>query len=422
METILVASDDLDPHLQKILNEVSPDQLIETIGNVTSQTIGSTLWRAGYQVEYRHLDTLLARIEERCRVGSDFSAIVLSTIRPYKGMNRRLKELAEKIRRLDDELCLPSGVRVKAVPIVVALSLEMAGLMNRASGERQSEFEVSLPWCAVRKPGRDFAREVTAVINDWRKELYRELDYVGFALGFNEQGEIEISHALQRKRRESLFFNETAMPSGLQMGGLLLVPEQVSEQMQTFLELRDICANLEATAARHHTKPELYLHQFLDRHPQLLYRGFFAAHWSEQRLGPQTQPDFVLMPTADAANTRHWEVLEMKRPDVVLLRRRQFAEAVVKGLKQLRRYQQVLQSSGSQQRQQALLATVLHQPRYSLLIGRSFDPAFAAEFREVHAHSDFNDISIIQYDDLATPLWGRVQALKERLLGQIEGL
>lgn len=112
----------------------------------------------------------------------------------------------------------------------------------------------------------------------------------------------------------------------------------------------------------------------------------------------------------------------MKRPDVVLLRRWQFAEAVVKGLKQLRRYQQVLQSSASQLRQQELLATVLQPPRYSLLIGRSFDPAFAAEFREVHARSDFNDISIIQYDELATPLWSRVQALKERLLGQMEGI
>lgn len=84
MENILVASDDLDPHLQKILNESSSEQLVETIGNVTSQTIGSTLWRAGFQVEYRHLDTLLDRIEERCRLGSDFSAIVLSSIRPTK--------------------------------------------------------------------------------------------------------------------------------------------------------------------------------------------------------------------------------------------------------------------------------------------------------------------------------------------------
>ena len=160
----------------------------------------------------------------------------------------------------------------------------------------------------------------------------------------------------------------------------------------------------------------------MDRHPQLLYRGFFSKHWSEQRLAPKTQPDFVLQPAVTPDDASAWEVLEMKRPDVVLLRRRQFAEAVVKGLKQLRRYQRALQTQESQKQQQKLLNAVLHQPRYSLLIGRSFDPDFAAEFREVHANSDFNDISIIQYDELATPLWRKVQAMKERLLGQIEGL
>jgi hypothetical protein len=380
------------------------------------------LWRAGFQVEYRHLDTLLDRIEERCRLGSDFSAIVLSSIRPYRGVNRKLLALAEKIRNLNDELCLPSGVRVKAIPIVVASLLEIAGLMNHSTAQKIDECQVNIAWCVMRKPGRNFADEVSAVITDWRRALYQELDYVGFTLGFNDQGMIELSHALQRKRRESFFLNAIASPAGLRTGGLVLVPEHINQHMQTFLELRDICSNLEATAARHQTKPELYLHQFLDRNPQLLYRGFFSKHWSEQCLAPGTRPDFVLQSVINSESINTWEVLEMKRPDVVLLRRRQFAAALVKGLKQLRRYQLAIQTQESHKRQRKIFNTVLQQPRYSLLIGRSFDPDFAEEFREVHLNSDFNDISIIQYDELATPLWGKVQAMKERLLGQIEGL
>ena len=54
--------------------------------------------------------------------------------------------------------------------------------------------------------------------------------------------------------------------------------------------------------------------------------------------------------------------------------------------------------------------TRLSNPRLALLIGRSWGADFAAEFREVRRQSDHNDITVIQYDELAGTLRRKVTA------------
>ncbi len=417
METILVASDDRAPEILAVLGDVTqglPDgRLVEVIGNVTSDRIGLQLREAGFEVEYRDLDTLGARIQERCRVGSDFSAIVLSTLRPYRGMNEKLRFIAEEIRSLGDSCCLTSGVRVKNIPIVIALSLEMAEMIDAPTDGR---FDTSIPWCSVRRPGASFSKEVNDVIAEWRRDVYLELDYVGYALGYNERGEIDISPVLRRSRRSSHLFSDAASPRSLGEGGMVLVPQNVTEHMGSLLELREICGNLENIASRLDKKPETVVHEFLDRHPDILYRDHFVEHWSEKSLAPKTRPDFVLRSTVD------WEVLELKRPDEIVIRKKRFSRAVVKGFQQLRRYQDSLQSPASQARQEAVFGESIVAPRLCLLIGRSLDPEFSAEVRQTHEVSEFNDVSLLLYDELANPLWRRVHSMQERLLGQFDGL
>jgi hypothetical protein len=423
MESILVASDDRTPSLRTalagLLNGVSDDHLVGTIGNVPSDLIGYQLREAGFDVEFRDLDSLVSLIEDRCRIGSDFSAIVLSTVRPYRGMNARLKAIARKVRGLDDQICLSSGVRVKNIPIVIGLSLEMAGI---AEAPADGRFDPTIPWCTVRRPGRSFAREVAKVIREWRRDVYLQLDYVGYALGFNERGEIEISPVLRRNRRASHLFSEAASPHSLGEGGMVLVPQALEEQMASLLMLREICGNLPNIASRAKCSPELVVHQFLDQHPEILYRGEFERHWSEKVLAPRTRPDFVLSGSEVESNQQHWEVLELKRPDELVIRKRDFSRAVVQGFEQLRRYRDALSTKASRDRQERVLGSALVTPRMCLLIGRSLDADFAAEVREAHEASGFNDISLVLYDELAHPLWRRVRGLHARLLDQTKDL
>ncbi|MBC7979666.1 MAG: hypothetical protein H7Y36_03780 [Armatimonadetes bacterium] len=75
METNLVASDDREPSIRVILESAldgfSDNTLVEAIGNVISDRTGRELREGGFDVEFRHLDTLVALIEDRCRIGAD---------------------------------------------------------------------------------------------------------------------------------------------------------------------------------------------------------------------------------------------------------------------------------------------------------------------------------------------------------------
>ena len=424
IETILVASDDREPTIHALVTQAisgfSDSRLVETIGNVTSDRIGTQLREGGFDVEFRHLDTLVPLIEDRCRVGSDFAAIVLSTLRPYRGMNERLKGIARQVRNLDERICLPSGVRARNIPIVIALALEMASLESAPPPE--GRFAADIAWCSVRRPGRSFAQAVSEVIRDWRRDVYLQLDYVGYALGFNEAGELEISPVLRRTRRASHLFSESALPHSLGEGGMILSRKRWNSRWKCS-KLREICGNLANVASRMNSKPELVVHRFLDEHPEILYRGEFERHWSETYLAAGTRPDFVLSGSEKDAQRQRWEVLELKRPDEVLLRKREFAKAVVRGFEQLHRYRTALCTTSSRERQEKLLAAgAVVAPRMCLLIGRSFDPELTAEVQETHRSSAFNDISLMTYDELAHPMWRRVNGLKQRLLEQTGGL
>ena len=69
-----------------------------------------------------------------------------------------------------------------------------------------------------------------------------------------------------------------------------------------------------------------------------------------------------------------------------------------------------------------MLSGPIVAPRMFLIIGRSLGPDLTAEVRRTHQSSAVNDISLITYDELASPLWHRVRGLKERLLKQTADL
>jgi hypothetical protein len=91
---------------------------------------------------------------------------------------------------------------------------------------------------------------VVEAIKAWRQALLEELDYVGFTVALDSSGRPKISHALQRKRRESELLADDATPGALRQSQYLILAEDFLQSFGAYDELKFLIENYESIASR----------------------------------------------------------------------------------------------------------------------------------------------------------------------------
>ncbi len=364
--------------------------------------IATELSAHGFTVDATHLHRLADHLLQRCRLSVCYHAIVVAYLRPFEQTQGWIKKtVLRPVRGLYDDVCAPSGVRLNCAPIIL---IDVNAVLYRQPREGASFTAGSIPWTYIAEPGHAFKTVLEDALADWMRSLLLELDYVGYSLVFNDDGTITVAHALRRsRRRASRMFSSESTPRSLRQSGYLLVHQDLFESFAPYRQLEYVLNHVR------HLKPaeqEYRLQQCFETHPVLVRRGLFERHWSRPQLKHPNPlkgtiiPDFVLGPV-ESAGAEGWEVVEIKSSERSLLERGTPSAFVVRALEQLRlRYGSYFEDLETVPEQRRVLQQVLEHPRYALIIGRRPMDDEARRIEEFTANSPWNDVGIIQYDDI----------------------
>ena len=242
--------------------------------------------------------------------------------------------LIEHVRSLSEELVTAGGLRVRHVPIVVITCCS-----SKENGDRLRLIDPTVVLKDKFHGFSEIAQAVDDAVCNYRASLLDELQYVGLSVVW-EGGRFSFlscyAHTAESAREGKYFAGPT---SELSQGfsRLVLISERLSVAERSVAELEHLL-NVPATR-------EGDLHRFFERHPEFLYRGNYISHWSEPVLESDEaslRPDFVLKPKTLSEDPYEWEVLDLKRQDVVLATAHRhhpdLSAAVYHGCAQLRNY------------------------------------------------------------------------------------
>lgn len=166
--------------------------------------------------------------------------------------------------------------------------------------------------------------EVIATINRWKQSLIEELDYVGYAVTISPSGELDVSHALNRRKREGEILTNEASPGSLRYGQYLILVQDLLQEFIPYHKFKYLLNNYRVIAHKEGIKPESVFQRFFEEHPHLVLRDLFDKHWAQPSLKNHNsdellRPDFVLRPRVAAEFGTKWQILDLKLPDDQLL-------------------------------------------------------------------------------------------------------
>ncbi len=142
--------------------------------------------------------------------------------------------LANAIRNLNEDLTFQGVIRARTVPIVIG---KYARVFRSDDGEDHFEEQflpthVRLPqWTAIADVETHYSwpGAVIGGSHAWRESLLAELEYAGFAVTQTSIGQLEVSHALRRKRRESEILAPEGTPGALRKSQYLILAQDYLE-------------------------------------------------------------------------------------------------------------------------------------------------------------------------------------------------
>jgi hypothetical protein len=382
---------------------------------------------AGFGVQVVPPAALLPALRATALAGGRLDAVVLGVDERDQDGQIVAAQAALDIRNLDQELSFRGGVRVRAVPIVftdIAVPVRElhSGVAVRSFPGGIDAVVERVRWSAYHDID-ELPLAIVEVLKGWRQALLEELDYVGFTVSLEADGRPKVSHALQRKRRQSELLADEASPGALRHSQYLILAEDFIESLGTYDELRFLLEHYEAIAKAEGIKPETVFQRFFERNPHLIQRDLFDRHWAKPTLRlPENptkffQPDFVLRPRVAASIGTKWEVMDLKLPDDPLLAsgtfHPAFSQKLTKAVQQLRNYRDYFSRVDTRD---VLISQFGYQPlhpRLSVLIGRRD----RTEMLDRAHGSAALDVNILTYDDI-------VEFEESRLIlqGQFAGL
>lgn len=376
----------------------------------TSELAERELVAAGFAVQVLQLESIVAAMRGMALAGGRVDTVVLGTDQHHADGHLIAEDVAKNIRNLDETLSFRGGVRARATPIVftdigVPVTVLGSGQSVRSfPGGIDTALE-GIRWSSYGDVD-ELQATVVEVITAWRQALLEELDYIGFTVALDASGRPKVSHALQRKRRESELLADQATPGALRESQYLILAEDFLQSFGVYDELRFLIENYESIARNEGIKPETVFQRFFEKHPHLVRRDLFDQHWAKPTLripeNPRRffQPDFVLRPHIAANVGTKWEVLDLKLPDDPLLTSGSFhpafSQKLTKAVQQLRNYRNYFSRADTRENLVAQFGYQPLHPRISVLIGRRD----RTEGLEQAQGSAALDVNIITYDEI----------------------
>lgn len=313
-------------------------------------------------------------------------------------------KVARSIRGMGEKLAFLGAVRAAAVPII---AVTQEGAFGPSADIKW--FEILDSATFDRHP-EALAAEVIATISGWRQSLIQELDYVGYAVTLNAQGDLDVSHALVRRRLETEILTEESTPGSLRAGQYLILAQDMLQEFAPYRKLQYLLNNYRQLASAQGCKPETIFQRFFEDHPHLIRRDLFDAHWAQPSLRisedseEALRPDFVLRPRGAAAVGTKWQILDLKLPDDPLVVSQRFhaslSSKLTRAIQQLQNYRDYFNRPEAGEELKRHFGFRPLNPRLAVLIGRR-DRLNDPSIMDKAQGPRYLDIEILTYDDIA---------------------
>lgn len=301
--------------------------------------------------------------------------------------------LVDYIRNLRDEVVMAGGIRLRHIPIVVITACDGSEDIERIHRIDRNIRVLSKP-----EHLNEIGKAIDDAICDFRSAILEEVHHIGLAIIWGGGRFSVLSCYVQTKEtiQEGKYFAGSLPQISQGYCRLVLVAERLTVAEHSVAELEQL---INAP-----TSKERDLQEFFARHPEFLYRSNYSSHWAEPVLRSEKttlRPDFVLKPRVLPQDPGQWEILDLKRSDVVLTtahpRHPDLTAAVHHGCAQLRNYATFFADHRNHEQLRRQFGGIVPQPKLALVIGRfaANDVDKLGKLRKM-----VPDVQILTYDEI----------------------
>jgi hypothetical protein len=338
--------------------------------------------------------------------GTDLALLIHSspTARGIDSPARVLK----KLRGLSDHFVFRSTVKAKSLPVlVIAKDTELPGGDLVALN--------SMDWVKIIDPAAGGAHLITAIkkiVFDWRTDLLRELECVGYAVVIGPTGHLDVKPTFKvtkEKDVEGEILKGPVPLTALQKAKYLVLSSDVFKAGEAYRQLAYLVDHFRGIARQLKTKPEEVFQRFFNNNREVLFPNSFAQLFPKPRLvipedkNKWLEPDFVVEPRVSARLGTRWEILDLKLPDVPVVRGSKFHQTftsdIFKAFQQLDDYHNFFSRDDKEAKDELFKHFAHHpkNPKRAVLIGRS-----ATQYQEAFdkASRTFPSVEVITYDEI----------------------
>jgi hypothetical protein len=337
--------------------------------------------------------------------GTDLAVLVHSTP-TARGSDSPVRVL-KKLRGLSNILLFRNAVKAESIPaLVIAKNADLAaGDANALNG---------MDWVEVVDPTATSGQVITAIrdiVFDWRTDLLRELECVGYAVVVGPAGQLDVKPTFTKKQVEGEIIKGTVSLTALQKAKYVVLSSDVFRDGASYRQLAYLIQHFRDIAAEQGTKPEEVFQRFFTANPDTLFTQGFAKLFPKPRLmipedpGKWLEPDYVVKPKVSAQLGTRWEILDLKLPDVEIVRGSKFHQTftanVFKACQQLADYHRYFARDDDDAKKELLKNFAFHprNPKLAVLIGRS-STALADAFDHASRTFPVPSVEIITYDEI----------------------
>jgi len=337
--------------------------------------------------------------------GTDLAVLVHSTPTTC-GIDSPVRVL-KKLRGLSDLLLFRNAVKAKSTPALV-----IAKNADLATGDATALS--SMDWVEVIDPAATNTQVTSAIrgiVFDWRTDLLRELECVGYAVVVGPAGQLDVKPTFKKKQVEGEIIKGTVSLTALQKAKYVVLSSDVFQAGASYRQLAYLIQHFRDIAVKQGTKPEEVFQKFFTANPDILFTQGFAKLFPKPRLmipedpGNWLEPDYVVKPKVSAQLGTRWEILDLKLPDVEIVRgskfHRTFTANVFKACQQLGNYHRYFGRDDDDAKKELLKNVAFHprNPKLAVLIGRSIT-ALADAFDHASRTFPVPSVEIITYDEI----------------------
>jgi hypothetical protein len=203
----------------------------------------------------------------------------------------------------------------------------------------------------------------------------------------------------------------TVSLTNLQRAKYVVLSSDVFKASASYRQLSYLIEFFRIIAAKKGTKPEEVFQRYFAANPDFLFAQGFAQLFPKPRLvlpenpGRWLEPDFVTKPTVAAQLGSKWEILDLKLPDVEIVKgstfHQTFTSKLVGALQQLGNYHRYFGRDDDEAKKHLLKAFDFHprNPKLAVLIGRS-SPEYAEAIDHASRTFPLPKVEIMTYDEV----------------------